>query len=134
MDEVWDFHSLPFGWTHSLVIATELLAKTLAKFDMPDIRPVQYVDDILVYGFDRDRVREAGWRLWKLLEQDGWLCSPKSQLEPATVIDWIGKTLDGQDWSMQSSGVWGRHGEHVDQAGDPGLPGLLPEDTQTTAG
>ena len=29
MDEVWGFHGLPFGWTHSLVIATKLLAKTL---------------------------------------------------------------------------------------------------------
>ena len=103
MDQVWGFHSLPFGWTHSPVMATELLAKTLAKFDMPDIRPVQYVDDILVYGFDRDRVREAGRWLWTLLEQDGLLCSLKAQLEPATVIDWMGKTLDGQVWSMQSS-------------------------------
>ena len=70
MDEVWGFHSLPFGWTHSPVIATELLAKTPAKFGMPDIRPVQYVDDVLVYGFDRDRATEAGWRLWRLLEQE----------------------------------------------------------------
>ena len=86
-DEVWGFHIVPFGWIHSPLIATELLAKTLAKFDMPDVRPLQHVDDILVYGFDRDRVTEAGQRLWKLLEHDGWLCSPKSQLEPATVID-----------------------------------------------
>ena len=63
LDEVWGFHSLPFGWTHNPVIATELLANTLAKFDMPDIKPIQYVDDILVYGFDRDRVKEAGRRL-----------------------------------------------------------------------
>ena len=40
MDEVWGFHNLPFGWTHSPVIGTELLAKTLAKFDMPCMRPV----------------------------------------------------------------------------------------------
>ena len=103
MDEVWGFHSLPFGWTHSPVIATELLAKTVAKFDMLDIRPVQYVDDVLVYGFDRDRTREAGRRLWNLLEQDGWLCSPKSQLKPSKVIDWMGKALGGQAWSVQSS-------------------------------
>ena len=70
---------------------------------MLDIPPVQYVDDILVYGFDRARVKEAGRRLWRLLEQDGWLCSPQSQLEPSTVIDWMGKTLDGQAWSLQSS-------------------------------
>ena len=87
MDDVSGSHSLPFGWTHSPGIATKLLAKTLEKFDMPDIRPVQYVDDILVYGFDRDRVKEAGRRLWRLLEHDGWLCSPKSQLEPSTAID-----------------------------------------------
>ena len=103
LDEVWGFHSLPFGWTHSLVIATELLAKTLEKFSMPGIRPVQYVDDILVYGFDKRRVREAGKQLWKLLEGDGWLCSPKSQLEPTTTIDWMGKELDARTWSMQSS-------------------------------
>ena len=41
------------------MIATQLLAKTLAKFDMPGIRLEQYVDDILAYGFDRDRVKEA---------------------------------------------------------------------------
>ena len=103
MDEVWGFHNLPFGWTHSPVIATGLLAKTLAKFAMPDIWPVQYVDDILVYRLDRDRVREAGRKLWGLLESDGWLCSPKSQLEPSTTIDWMGKKLDGQSWSMRLS-------------------------------
>ena len=103
MGDVWGFHSLPFSWTHSPVIATELLAKTLEKFDMPDIPPVQYVDDILVYGFDRDHVKEAGRRLWNPVEHDGWLCGPKSQLEPSTAIDWMGKTLDGQAWSMPSS-------------------------------
>ena len=40
MDEVWGSHSLPFGWTHNPTIATELLAKTLENFGMPDIRPV----------------------------------------------------------------------------------------------
>ena len=60
------------------MIATELLAKTLAKFNMQDIRPVQYVDDILVYGFDRGHVKEAGQLLWTLLEEDGWLCNQKS--------------------------------------------------------
>ena len=99
MDEVWGFHSLPFGWTHSPVIATELLAKTLEKCDMPGIRPVQYVDGIVVYGFNRDRVKDAGRKLWDVLEHDGWLCSPKSQLEPSTAIDW----MDRQVWSMQSS-------------------------------
>ena len=56
-----------------------------------------------MYGFHKERVKEAGRRLWTLLEGDGWLCSPKSQLEPMTVIDWMGKELDGQSWSMQSS-------------------------------
>ena len=54
---------------------------------MPEIRPLQYVDDILVYGLERARVKEAGWRLSKLLEQNGWLCIPKSQPEAAIVID-----------------------------------------------
>ena len=101
-DEVWGFHSSPFGWTHSPLIATELLAKTLEKFNMPGIRPVQYVNDIPVYGFDRERVKEAGWRLWTLLEIHGWLCSPKSQVESTTIIDLMGKDLGGQSWSMQS--------------------------------
>ena len=103
MDEVCGFHGLPFGWTHSPVIATELLTKMLAKFNMPGIRPVQYVDDILVYGFNRGQVKEAQQQLWTLLEEDGWLCSPKSQLEPTTTIDWMGKELDGKACSMQSS-------------------------------
>ena len=54
------------------------------------------MDDILVYGFDRDRVKEAGWGLWTLLEKDGWVYSPKSQLEPTPAIDWMGKALNGQ--------------------------------------
>ena len=57
----------------------------------------------MVYGFDGGHVKEAGRRLWTLLEEDGWLCSQKSQLEPTTTIDWMGKELDGQAWSMESS-------------------------------
>ena len=85
------------------VIELELSAKTLGNFNMPGIRPLQYVDGILVYGFDRDRVREAGRRLWDVLEPDGWLCRPKSRLETSTAIDWMRKKLDGPAWSMQSS-------------------------------
>ena len=107
------------------MIATELLAKTLEKFDMRGIRLVQYVDDILVYGFDRGGVREAGRKLWDLLEHDDRLRSPKSQLEPSTAIDRMGKKLDGQAWSMQSLAGY--------VAGMLAL-WVLPEDTATTPG
>ena len=70
---------------------------------MPDIRHVQYVDDILVQGFDGRRIREAGKQPWKPPDEDRWLCSLKSQLEPTTIIDWMGKELDGRAWSMQPS-------------------------------
>ena len=100
---VWGFHSLPFGWTHSPLMATELLRMTLEKFHMPGIRPIQYVDDVLVYGYDKTEVGAAGLQLRELLERDGWICSPKSQLEPTNTIEWMGKSLDGRRWTIQSS-------------------------------
>ena len=101
--KVWGFHSLPFGWTHIPVMATELLRRTLQKFNMPGIQPIQYVDDVLVYGYDRTKVGAAGIQLRELLESDGWICSPKSQLEPTDAIEWMGKNLDGRRWTIQSS-------------------------------
>ena len=102
-DKVWGFHSLPFGWTHSPVMATELLRRTPQKFNMPGIRPIQYVDDVLVYGYDRATLGAARVQLRGLLESDGWICSPKSQLEPTDTIEWMGKNLDGRRWTIQSS-------------------------------
>ena len=55
-----------------------------------------------MFGYGKDRVKQAGLWLWDLLESDGGLCSPKSQLEPSMAIDWIGEKMDGTCWSMQS--------------------------------
>ena len=96
-------YSLPFGWTHGPLMATELLRTTLQKFHMPGIRPIQFVADVLVYGYDKTEVGAAGLQLRELLERDGWICSPKSQLEPTNTIEWMGKSLDGRHWTIQSS-------------------------------
>ena len=56
---VWGFHSLPLGWTHSPLMATKLLRTALEKFHMPGIRQIQYVDDVLVYAYDKTEVGAA---------------------------------------------------------------------------
>jgi hypothetical protein len=92
--KVFALPSLPFGWTHSPVMAQRLLGETLAKMYPNDVIIIQYVDDILVFGLGKDRVGDATQLLIRLMEEDNWVVSPKSVTEPTQKMSWMGKELD----------------------------------------
>jgi hypothetical protein len=91
---VFELPSLPFGWTHSPPIAQKLLAITLAKKFPGQVVVVQYVDDILIIGFNKAKVAEATQHIIAIMIADGWLVSPKSEVEPKSRITWMGKQVD----------------------------------------
>ena len=104
--EVWDlfrldgaeFHSLPFRWNFSPVIAQEtlgdLLRQCMSRFSSHDIVFFQYLDDILLLARDRGNPRIVTQGPCALLRGKSLLMSSKSQTEPSATVTWIGKTFN----------------------------------------
>ena len=56
---------------------------------------LQYIDDFLVVGYGKNRVRKAARTLCVALHEVGAIISIKSVLEPAPEIPWFGKLCCG---------------------------------------
>ena len=101
--KVLGFHSLPFGWNYSPIMATELLSKSLDKLGKVPVEVVVYFDDILIAGDSPEMVEQVTLRLRGILMADGWRISTKSVTTADTHIQWMGKDLDGRNWTVTSS-------------------------------
>ena len=64
---------------------------------------VVYFNDILIAGDNPDEVEAITNRLRNVLIQDGWKIIIKSVLQAHTRIQWMGKDLDGETWTITSS-------------------------------
>ena len=79
----WDSYSSPFTWILFLFL--------------------QYIDDLLVVGYGKHRVRTAARALSEALRRAGAIIGMKSVLKPVHEIPWLGKHLI---FSGPNSGVF----------------------------
>ena len=104
---VYGFPGLPFGWTHSPALAQELLGMYLYVQHPGAVVLTQYLDDVLASSALRDTLKSDSEALAAALERRGWVVSPKSELNPSTDIQWMGKRLCGAtDTICRSRTTW----------------------------
>ena len=84
--------TLPFAWKYSPVLCQKLVS-ALVRRARRDLRArgVTYLDDVLVSAVGRHRPRAATRRVSRVFGRAGFLISPKSVIEPARTLDFIGK-------------------------------------------
>ena len=94
--------SLPYGWKYSPVICQRLMG-ALAENYVFDLKvlPFTYLDDVLAAGARRD-LKRAVRRLRGRLQRARFVVSPKSNLEPTMVLDFVGKILDTKRRRMEN--------------------------------
>ena len=94
--------SLPFGWKYSPVICQRLMG-ALAKNSVFDLQvlPFTYLDDILAAEARRD-LKRAVRRLRGRLQRARFVVSPRSNLEPTRVLDFVGKIFDTKRRRMEN--------------------------------
>ena len=93
-----DFHSLPFGWNYSPLIAQEVLGdlikRYMGRFAGSGVVYFHYLDGILLLGRDRALLQVVRRGLCEFLQAQSLLITTKSQTEPSALVTWIGKTFD----------------------------------------
>ena len=63
-----------------------------------------YIDDVLIVGRDKGRVRGQAMRAFQALRAAGGVISPKSTLEPVTRLVLLGKDVDLSGGSLRTAG------------------------------
>ena len=85
---------LPFGWKYSPFICQQTLAGIVERVLPPDILLVHYLDDFLFIHYDKQYLRDNTGNTVLALGREGFIVSPKSVLEPATQLVFLGNLLD----------------------------------------
>ena len=98
--KVYAVCGLPFGWSHSPVIAQAVLAIYLAIARPGTVVQIQYLDDVLGVSTERTALRQHMRDVVEHLTAHNWVVSPKSVMEPDTTMDWVGKCLDGENHTI----------------------------------
>ena len=75
-------------------ICQEMLARIVERVLPPDILLVHYLDDFLLLHHDKGYIRDNTGNTVIALGHEGFIVSPKSVLEPATQLGFLGKWLD----------------------------------------
>ena len=99
---VYGFNCLPFGWQYSPIMCQTVLGYIVASLGFSNVLVLHYLDDFLLVGYSKPRVREASAKLCDALTRAGAIISVKSVLEPTQEIMWLGKWLS---FSRTSGGV-----------------------------
>ena len=93
-----EFHSLPFGWNYSSLIAQETLGdvilRYMGRFAGSGIVYFHYLDDNPLLARDSDLLRVVTHGLCEFPQAKFLLMSVKSYTEPPALVTWIGKTFD----------------------------------------
>ena len=63
-----------------------------------------YIDHVLIVGQGKARVREQAMRAVEALRAAGGVISPKSTLEPVTLLVWLGKDVDLGGGRLRTAG------------------------------
>ena len=85
---------LPFGWKYSPFICQQTLAQIVERVLPLDILLVHYLDDFLLVHHDKGYLRDNTRNTVIALGRGGFIVSPKSVLEPAAQLVFLGKWLD----------------------------------------
>ena len=76
------FRCLPFGWKYSPLLCQRVWETLVADAGLLGVLVLIYLDDVLVVGRGRARVRGQTARATEALRHAGAVVSPKSKLEP----------------------------------------------------
>ena len=98
------FRCLPFGWKYSPLLCQRVLEGLVADAGLLGVLVLIYLDDVLVVGRGRARVREQTARAAEALRRAGAVVSPKSTLEPVQRLVWLGKDIDLQGGEVRTAG------------------------------
>ena len=79
--QIYGFSCLPFGWQFSPLICQYVLGFILESVHLDSSLVLQYIDDFLVVGYGKHRVRTAAGALSEALRKVGAIISIKSELE-----------------------------------------------------
>ena len=85
---------LPFGWKYSPFICQQALARLVEHALPPHILLVHFLDDFLLIHHDKGYLRSNTGGAVDALERGGFIVSPKSVVQPATRLVFLGKWLD----------------------------------------
>ena len=101
---VLSFSCLPFGWKYCLILCQKVLERLVEEIGLVGVFVLIYIDDVLIVGQSKARVREQVLRAVKALCTAGGVISPKSTLEPVTRLMWLGKDVDLGGGSFRTAG------------------------------
>jgi hypothetical protein len=99
----YTYHTLPFGWNLSPVIAQRTLQRLVDRFLVgvgallhlgASLLTWVYLDDVFILGQDREWVAHLGQALSNFLTEQGFCVSVKSMLTPSQRVLWLGKEFD----------------------------------------
>ena len=84
---------LPFGWKYSPFICQQTLARIVERVLPPNILSVHYLHNFFLVHHDKGYPRDNMGNT-VILGREGFIVSPKSVLEPATHLVFLGNWLD----------------------------------------
>ena len=74
--------------------AKKVLERLVEEIGLVGVLVLIYIDDLLIVGQGKGRVRGQAMRAVEALRAAGGVISPKSTLEPVTRLVWLGKDVD----------------------------------------
>ena len=98
------FRCLPFGWRDSPLFCQRQLERLVADAGLSGVLVLIYLDDVLVVGRGRARVRKQTARATEALRRAGAVFRPKSTLEPVQRLVWLGKDIDLKGGEERTAG------------------------------
>ena len=84
---------VPFGWHQAPGLVQHLIAAVLSELPDTQVVIVQYLDDILFVGWDRQVTTRVARDTAAHLARKGFIVSPKSMLDATQSLRWMGKQL-----------------------------------------
>ena len=96
---------VPFGWHQAPGLVQHLIATVIAHVDPGGVVVVQYLDDILVVGKQKQEVHKVTHKVTSALSKAGFLIGAKSVLTPVAEVRWMGKTMHAKAGRIQPKPV-----------------------------
>jgi len=92
---IFRWKRLPFGWDRSPHIFQDLMCSIMRgrRVVVVGSSILVYLDDVLVVGSSPASVGLTVFNVVKELVAEGFIISPKSELEPSQSISWLGKDI-----------------------------------------
>ena len=104
---LYSFDCLPFGWTHSPAICQAVMVRLVQSARVQGVLVLVYLDDVFIIGYGRKWISMQAGVVASRLREEGAIVSPKSTLEAAVGLAWIGKFFDFQAATVSTArGNW----------------------------